>query len=43
MLTKDYIMPLLGGRLGNNLFMIAHAYAKGLEYNKQRLEASFRK
>jgi Glycosyl transferase family 11 len=35
MLTKDYIMPLVGGRLGNNLFMIAHAYAKGLEYNKQ--------
>lgn len=35
MLTKDYITPALGGRLGNNLFMIAHAYAKGLEYNKQ--------
>jgi len=33
--TKDYIMPLLGGRLGNNLFMIAHALAKGLDYNKQ--------
>lgn len=31
----DYIIPALGGRLGNNLFMIAHAYAKGLEYNKQ--------
>ena len=35
MLNKDYILPLLGGRLGNNLFMIAHAYAKGIEYNKQ--------
>lgn len=35
MLNIDYIMPLLGGRLGNNLFMIAHAYAKGLDYNKQ--------
>ena len=35
MLNKDYITPALGGRLGNNLFMIAHAYAKGLEYNKQ--------
>jgi len=28
-------MPLLAGRLGNNLFMIAHAYAKGIDYNKQ--------
>ena len=35
MLNKDYIIPALGGRLGNNMFMIAHAYAKGLEYNKQ--------
>ena len=35
MLSQDYIMPLLGGRLGNNLFMIAHALAKGFEYNKQ--------
>jgi hypothetical protein len=35
MLTKDYIMPLIGGRLGNNLFMIAHALTKGLDYNKQ--------
>jgi hypothetical protein len=33
--NKDYIIPALGGRLGNNLFMIAHAYAKGLEFNKQ--------
>lgn len=31
----DYIVPALGGRLGNHLFMIAHAYAKGLEYNKR--------
>lgn len=35
MLNKDYILPLLGGRLGNNMFMIANAYAKGLEFNKQ--------
>jgi hypothetical protein len=35
MLTNDYISPALGGRLGNNMFMIAHAYAKGLEHNKQ--------
>lgn len=28
-------MPLIGGRLGNNLFMIAHALAKGFDYNKQ--------
>jgi hypothetical protein len=35
MLNKNHIMPLLGGRLGNNLFMIANAIAKGLEYNKQ--------
>ena len=35
MVNKDYIIPALGGRLGNNLFMIAHAYAKGLEFNKQ--------
>lgn len=35
MLNVDYIIPSLGGRLGNNLFMIAHAYAKGLEFNKQ--------
>ena len=35
MLKIDYIIPALGGRLGNNLFMIAHAYAKGLEFNKQ--------
>ena len=35
LVKKDYIIPAIGGRLGNNLFMIAHAYAKGLEYNKQ--------
>ena len=35
MLNKDYICPSLGGRLGNNMFMIAQAYSKGLEYNKQ--------
>lgn len=35
MLNKDYITPLIGGRLGNNMFMIANAYVKGLEFNKQ--------
>ena len=35
MINKDYIVPALGGRLGNNMFMVAHAYAKGLEHNKQ--------
>jgi len=35
MLSRDYIIPALAGRLGNNMFMIAHAYARGLEYNKQ--------
>lgn len=34
-LTKDYIIPALGGRLGNQLFMIAHAHIKALEHNKQ--------
>lgn len=37
MVRQDYIIPLLAGRLGNNMFMIAHAYAKALEYNKQLL------
>ncbi len=35
MINKDFIMPSLGGRLGNNLFMIAHAYAKALDQNRQ--------
>lgn len=35
MVTKDYIIPQLGGRLGNQMFEIAHAYAKGIKYNKQ--------
>lgn len=35
MLTKDYIIPSLAGRMGNHMFMIAHAYARSLEYNKQ--------
>lgn len=34
-LNPDYILPSISGRLGNNLFMIANAYAIGLEYNKQ--------
>jgi hypothetical protein len=39
MLNKDYIIPALGGRLGNNMFMIAHAYIKALTYNKQMVIA----
>ena len=35
MITKEYIIPALGGRLGNNLFMIANVYARGIEFNKQ--------
>jgi len=35
MLNNDYIIPSLAGRMGNHMFMIAHAYAKALEYNKQ--------
>jgi hypothetical protein len=34
-LNKDYIIPSLAGRMGNQMFMVAHAYAKALEYNKQ--------
>jgi hypothetical protein len=29
------IAPSIAGRLGNNMFMIAHAYAKALDQNKQ--------
>ena len=32
---NDYIIPIICGRLANNLFMIAHAYAKALDYNKR--------
>lgn len=39
MLNKDYIVPALGGRLGNNMFMVAHAYVQGLKYNKQMVIA----
>jgi hypothetical protein len=35
MLTNNCIIPSLGGRLGNNLFMIAHAYARALDENRQ--------
>ena len=28
-------MPALAGRLGNNLFMIANAYARALDENRQ--------
>ena len=39
MVNKDYIVPALGGRLGNNMFMVANAYAKALDYNKQMVIA----
>jgi hypothetical protein len=39
MINKDYIVPGLGGRLGNNMFMVAHAYSKALEFNKQMVIA----
>ena len=35
MLSRDYVIPSLAGRMGNHMFMVAHAYAKALEYNKQ--------
>lgn len=35
MINKDFIMPSLAGRLGNNLFMIANAYARALDQNRQ--------
>jgi hypothetical protein len=32
---KNCITPSIGGGLGNNMFMIAHAYAEAIEQNKQ--------
>ena len=29
----NYVLPNLMGRLGNNMFMIAHAYARSKELN----------
>jgi len=34
-ISPNCIVPSIAGRLGNNMFMIAHAYAKALEQNKQ--------
>ena len=34
-MNPNCVVPSLGGRLGNNMFMIAHAYAKALDQNKQ--------
>ena len=34
-MEKDYVLPLISGGLGNNLFMIANAYAKARKYNKK--------
>jgi hypothetical protein len=30
---NDYVIPVLGGRLGNNLSMIANAYARAKDFN----------
>jgi hypothetical protein len=38
-MNEEYIIPNIIGRLGNNLFMIAHAYAKSKELNKKLLIA----
>jgi hypothetical protein len=35
MINNNFIMPSLAGRLGNNLFMIAQAYARALDQNRQ--------
>jgi hypothetical protein len=35
MINNNFIMPSLAGRLGNNLFMIANAYARALDENRQ--------
>lgn len=40
MINDNFIMPSLGGRLGNNLFMIAHAYSKALDQNRQLIVPS---
>lgn len=34
-INSDCIIPSIAGRLGNNMFMIAHAYAEALSQNKQ--------
>ena len=34
-LNDDCIIPAIAGRLGNNMFMIANAYARSLDFNKQ--------
>lgn len=31
---NDYVIPAIAGRIGNNLFMIANAYARALDWNK---------
>lgn len=34
-LNEDFVVPSIAGRLGNNMFMIANAYARALDSNKQ--------
>ena len=35
LLNTTYTLPSIGGRLGNNMFMIANAYARALDNNSQ--------
>lgn len=33
--SNDYVIPAMSGRLGNNLFMIANAYTRAMDGNKE--------
>jgi len=39
MINVDYIIPAINGGMCNNMFMIANAYCKALEFNKQLVVA----
>jgi len=34
-MRKDYVIPSVAGRLGNNLFMVANAYTQARKYGKE--------
>lgn len=34
-INPNCVVPSIAGRLGNNMFMIAHAYARALDHNRQ--------
>lgn len=34
-MVKDFVLPVVAGRLGNNLFMVANAYSKARTYSKE--------